>query len=477
MPVDTYAPVHARRVRPDAGPTDRRRILAAALSSVMPGLGQAYNRRLKPALWFAVPSLLVLLVVLLVFRVSTPAKIAATIITPSTLTAVMVLNALLLVWRLVAVGHAFTDARFRLAPARTGFVGLLLILVWVAVPHAVGGYYGHLANEAFGQIFQDRGTDDPVGGVGGNPLPSPLNAEDDVPSAAPSPNPGERINVLLMGIDSGPRRNHTLTDTLIVVSLDTQGRTVSMVSIPRDMVDVPLGDGRTFAPKINSLLAHANRNKKEFPLGGTRTLQQAIGTLLGIPIHYYAKIDLGGFVDVVDAVGGVDLTVKRALSDPNYGGYGVGPGWSITAGKHHLDGANALAYARIRKSEGESDFTRAARQQQVLIAIRDKTVKNNLLLSLPGLLEALSGTVRTDVPDDKLPELAALAEEIGGDRTLQVVIRGNMVRSGGPNHPYGSVQIPNIKRIQEMAKHVFPEPGVAPQWPVRKASPAPSPSG
>ena len=69
------------------------------------------------------------------------------------------------------------------------------------------------------------------------------------------------------------------------------------------------------------------------------------------------------------------MNVKRALSDPNYGGYGVGPGWSIAAGKHHLDGKNALAYARIRKSAGESDFTRAERQQQVLIAIRDKAVR------------------------------------------------------------------------------------------------------
>ncbi len=476
-PLDTYPPVHARRVRPDTGPTDRRRLAAALLSSIVPGLGQAFNRRLRPALWFALPSLTLVLLALILFRVSTPARIAATIITPSTLAAVMILNGLVLLWRLVAVGHAFADSRFRLAPGRGALAGFLLALIWVAAPHAVGGYYGYLANEAFASIFQDRGASDPGGGIGQQPQPSPLNPEDDLPSPGPSPVPGERINVLLMGIDSGPHRNHALTDTLIVVSLDADGRTVSMLSIPRDMVDVPLGDGRTFAPKINSLLGYANRNKDEFPEGGTRALQQAVGALLGVPIHYYSKIDLGGFVEVVDAVGGIDVNVKRALSDPNYGGYGVGPGWSIAAGKRHLDGKNALAYARIRKSVGESDFTRAERQQQVLIAIRDKAVKNNLLLSLPGLLEALAGTVRTDVPDDRLPELAALAEEIGGDRTLQVVIRGNMLRSGGPNHPYGSVQIPNLKRIRDMAKYVFPPPGVTPAWPPPKASPAPSPSG
>jgi LCP family protein required for cell wall assembly len=477
IPLETYSPVHARRVRPETGPTDRRRLAAALLSSILPGLGQAFNRRLRPALWFLVPSLGLVLFGLVLFRVSTPTRIAATIITPTTLAAVMVLNGLVLLWRLIAVGHAFSDSRFRLAPGRGAIAGFVLALVWVSAPHVAGAYYGYVANEAFSKIFQDRGASDPVGGMGSQPQPSPLNPEDDLPSPGPSPEPGERINVLLMGIDSGPRRNHALTDTLIVVSLDSDGQTVSMVSIPRDMVDVPLGNGKTFEPKINSLLGYANRNKAEFPQGGTRALQQAVGALLGIPIHYYSKIDLGGFVEVVDAVGGIDVNVKRALADPNYGGYGVGPGWSISAGKHHLDGKNALAYARIRKSNGESDFTRAERQQQVLIAIRDKAVRNNLLLSLPRLLDALAGTVRTDVPDDRLPELAALAEEIGADRTLQVVIRGNMVRSGGPNHPYGSVQIPNIKRIQDMAKFVFPAPGVTPVWPPPKASPAPSPSG
>lgn len=479
IPLETYTPVHARRIRPDAGPTDRRRVTAAVLSSIVPGLGQAFNRRLRPALWFAVPSMLLILIVLVMFRISSPTRIAATVITPTTLAVVMLLNALVLLWRLVAVGHAFGDSRYRLAPGRAGIAGLVLVFAWVSIPHAVGGYYGYLANEAFSKIFQGRGDGGSSDGNSGNPQPSPLNPEDDLPSPGLSPEPGQRVNVLLMGIDSGPRRNHSLTDTLIVVSLDGEGKTVSMVSIPRDMVDVPLGNGKTFAPKINSLLAYANRNRAEFPQGGTRALQQAVGALLGVPIHYYAKIDLGGFVEVVNAVGGIDVTVKRALSDPQYGGYGVGPGWSIKAGKHHLDGKNALAYARIRKSAGESDFTRAERQQQVLIAIRDQAVKNNLLISLPGLLKALAGTVRTDLPEAKLPEFAALAEEIDSERTLQVVIRGNMVRSGGPNHPYGSVQIPNVKRIQEMAKLVFSPPGTPPVWPPPKAgsSPEPSPSG
>ena len=243
-----------------------------------------------------------------------------------------------------------------------------------------------------------------------------------------------------------------------------------MVSIPRDLVDVPLGNGDTYAPKINSLLGYANRHEDDFPNGGTRALEDAVGALLGIPIHYYAKVDLAGFVKMVDAVGGVDVDVERPIADPKYGGFGVGPGWSITSGPHHLDGPNALAYARIRKSAGESDFTRAARQQQVLVAIRDQAVASNVLFSLPGLLDAVGDAVRTDLPPELLPELAAFAEEIDGDRTTKVVMTSPMVKSGGKNHRYGSVVIPVPKRIAEMVATVLPPPGTPPgAWPPPKA--------
>ena len=167
---------------------------------------------------------------------------------------------------------------------------------------------------------------------------------------------------------------------------------------------------------------------------------------------------MAGFVTMVDAVGGVDVDVARPLSDPNYGGSGSRPGWSIAVRPHHLDGANALAYARVRKSKGESDFTRAARQQEVLVALRDEAVESNLLFSLPGLLDAVGDSVRTDLPTELLPELAALAEQIGGDRTTRAVLTSPMVKSGGRNHPYGSVVIPVPSRIAEMVAAIFPPP-------------------
>jgi LCP family protein required for cell wall assembly len=274
-------------------------------------------------------------------------------------------------------------------------------------------------------------------------------------------------------VDSAPNRTESLTDSMIVVSLDPVGRTVSMVSIPRDLASVPLGNGNVFGPKINSLMSFADRNPADFPHGGVRALEDAVGAMLGIPIHYYAKVDLGGFAAMVDAVGGVDIVVKKALDDPRYPGLDGKRGWSVQPGPHHFNGADALAYARIRKSAGESDLTRAARQQEVLVALRNRAVGAGIRFSLPKLLDAVGATVRTDLPPDRLPQLAALAEQIGGTSTTKLVLGSPLIKSGG-NTRYGSIFVPVAAKIRAMAKVVFGPPGGDPTWPVPSPRPAAS---
>ena len=88
------------------------------------------------------------------------------------------------------------------------------------------------------------------------------------------------------------------------------------------------------------------------------------GTLLDRPIQYYATANRGGFVRVIDALGGVDVNVARNFCDSHYSEFGHENGFPITAGRHHLNGQQALAYARVRKPAGESDFSRAARLQE-----------------------------------------------------------------------------------------------------------------
>jgi len=269
---------------------------------------------------------------------------------------------------------------------------------------------------------------------------------------------------VIVGVDAGVDRNTYGTDTMIVVSMDPATETVSMISVPRDMVDVPLADGRTYRGKINGLVSFVRHHPRQFPKNdgtGFDVLMGALGKLLDIKIDYYAAVTLGGFVQVVNTLGGVDVNVARAFCDPRYLEYGFTRGFSITAGKHHLNGNQALAYARVRKAAGESDFTRAARQQEVLSGIRDRVVKGGFVNDPIGLLRAVGKTVTTNVPRKLLPDLADAAAKIGRDGTYRAVISHPLVGSG--NDTRGSIQIPNIKKIRALAAALFPTDGSLPR--------------
>jgi LCP family protein required for cell wall assembly len=449
--------VHATRIRtvPQSGPIDRRRLFAAGLSAIVPGLGQAFNRRRRLTALFLIPTLLIGAVVAVVWMTQTPTRIAAWAVAPAVLGALLTLNALILLWRLLAVGQAFLDTRRHGPTGRLGLVGIGIIALLVALPHIAVYRYGTAFGDAFGKIFQ---------------APS-LTSGDDEP-ADPGPGPNERLNVLVVGMDAAPGRTTVLTDTMMVISFDPVGKTASMVSLPRDLVNVPLGGGDDFGPKLNSLMSYADRHKADFPEGGLRTLQDAIGELLGIPIHYHATMEFEGFIDMVDAVGGVDVTVAKAIEDPGYDGFGAdGRGWSISAGEHHLDGVNALAYVRSRKSAGESDFTRANRQQQIIVALKDAaTDGGSVFWKLPALLTAVGDSIRTDLPIERLPQLAAAIDEMRSGGITRAVIRHPLVKTVDTR--YGSSLKPDLAAIRGVAGKLFPAPGVSPEpWPT------PEPSG
>ncbi|HUQ79175.1 MAG TPA: LCP family protein [Patescibacteria group bacterium] len=450
---------HARPIRParpDSRPVDLRRLVAALLSSVVPGLGQAFNRNRPAAAWFLTPTAILAALVGLQVLTTSPAILLARTIEPRTLQGILALNLLVVVWRLAALGHAFLDRRSPGGTGRLGLVGIVALVLITAVPHVIVNNWGTAASASFARIFK------PGGGAGG--------------AAAPVPDLTRRINVLVTGIDKTPWRTATLTDSMMVVSLDPVGRTVTIVSLPRDLVGVPLGNGDTYGPKLNSLMSFADRNPKRFAQGGIRTLSNAVGALLGIPIDYYARIDFVGFIKVVDAVGGIDIDVREGFTDPLYDGYGFKQGgYSIAAGRHHFNGIEALAYARSRQAAGESDFKRAARQQEILVAIRAKMLNGgSLFWRVPSLLDAVGDLVLTNLPVELLPTLASIADEMGTGGITRTVLRYPLVKPG--RNQYGSIQIPDLKAIRKAAAGLFSEPGRPPTpWePAPKASHRPA---
>jgi LCP family protein required for cell wall assembly len=254
----------------------------------------------------------------------------------------------------------------------------------------------------------------------------------------------ERVNILLIGYDSGPGRVDENTDTLMVATIDPVSRTAALVSIPRDTGYVPLPDRRIYADglfprRLNELASVANADPGRWCPGlaegedcGLATLRQAVGLYLGLEVHHVAWVDLVGFASLVDALGGVELCLPGRLVDPRYGGpTWTGRGITLEAGCRQYDGPHALAFARIRQGtmtmpDGEvivqDDFLRAARQQEFLLAVQHKLVNANLFLVLPGLLQAVSETVVTDVPRAKAGEMATLAPLIASEDVTRVVL-------------------------------------------------------
>ena len=459
--------IHARRVRPavPSGASDPnirsprrepigvRRLVVSVLSAVVPGLGQAINGRRRLALGFLLPAVVLLVAVGLILLSTPPATVLARLVEPNALALLGVLNLGILAWRLAAIGQAFGDPRSGPRVTTPAIFGLVVVILFTIAPHMMAKSWVDAAQTTFARIFQ-----------------GPTRSEEAQAAALTS-----RVNVLIIGIDKTATRTETLTDSMMVASLDPVGHTVSLVSLPRDMVNVPLGNGAVFGPKLNSLMSYADRNKDQFPAGGIKTLEAAIGSLLGIKIDYYARMDFTGFMKMVDAVGGVDIDVSHGFTDGRYDGYGLpSRGFTVTPGRHHFNGPEALAYARSRQAVGESDFKRAARQQEVLLALRDKVLGEGALFwRVPELLSAFGDFVTTDVPIDLLPSVAAVVDAMGTSGVTRTVISSPLVHGGRTQ--YGSVQIPDVRRIRAVAKGLFTTPGVAPTpWPTPKPSAAPS---
>jgi len=220
------------------------------------------------------------------------------------------------------------------------------------------------------------------------------------PSATPTPTPGldqallsRRVTFLVVGTDQNATRKATgepaLTDSMIVVSINAAHTKMTMISVPRDSVSIPLQGGGTWRSKLNALYSQL----------GMDALRGALDTLLGTKIDFTLLVNMDDFARVVDAFGGIDLTVPATIVDPSIG-------LKIGAGKHHLDGQQALLYCRSRHTT--DDFDRAARQQLVLRALLARFVAPNVKIDLARLVASL-GSLQTDIGADMLPTLAELA--------------------------------------------------------------------
>ncbi len=266
-----------------------------------------------------------------------------------------------------------------------------------------------------------------------------------------------RVTVLLMGIDRrcgeiGPVR----TDSLMVVSIDPIGKTAAALSLPRDLwVEIP-GFG---VERINQ--AHYVGEIIEYPGGGPAMAVDTVEAILGTDIHHYATVNFQAFVEVVDLMDGITLTVPEPIDDPNYPDecYGFDP-FSIAAGEQTLDGATALKYARTRATQN-GDIARAGRQQAVVLAVRDAAVSQvaELVLKAPRFWDTMNENVSTTMQLEEALQLALLLPEIPRENIRQGVIGDDYVFKV-QNADEQFVLVPRRQAIRDLRDELFALPGV-----------------
>jgi LCP family protein required for cell wall assembly len=391
----------------DAEPTGPRNspAIAAGLSFVWPGLGQLFLGRKVAAAVLAVPALLVVVVLALQLAQGL-LWFAASLWNGPFFVTIVVLVLGLGIWRVVAVGHAFIWAAHgrRRRPKEMAFVAAMLVLIVAMHGLFVAGawaWYDASVNIQNNDIF---GTgQSPAAGASATAFrPKPVDTTSFAPPAWIDPggaavsirpvNPN-RITFLLVGMDFMTGRDHSLTDTLMIVSMDMATEKVSILSVPRDTSSFPLYyGGKADADfKINTMLGSLEySNALGSPDPPMKTLENEIGYLVGIPVNYYALIDLEGFSKMIDAVGGLDIVNEQDIDDPS-------TGIVMAAGPVHLDGPTAMLYVRSRENGG-SDYLRSARQQGVLMALEHKIASPSGITRLPTLLKLAATYIGTDFP-------------------------------------------------------------------------------
>ena len=424
--------------------TPRRSAFAAAVFSLLvPGFGHLYLRRWRTALLFLAPPTLLLALVGGIVTADGLPGLVGLLITPFGLSAAGVLNILLAVWRGAAAADAWRGAVRRESGLRTigtSFVGLTLSLIAALSLHLVVGSYVGTASELVGGIFSSGTT---------------------APGATPAPrwDGKERLNVLLVGIDQRGNSASFNTDTLIVASVDPVNGTVTMFSIPRDTVDFPVPAdaqrlyGATYGNKINSYYASASRHPDIFPDGPMPALREMLGNFYGMEIEYSLMVNFTGFQEIVDALGGVRVTARNPVSDDSYPlGAGRYARIHVLAGVHAMDGQEALIYARSR--HGSSDFDRAARQQQVISAIRAQSDMAAITRSLPSLAAALKDSLKSDFPQQDLPLLLDLIAQIDSGSIRSIVFTPPTYQTVGSDDR-GYIITPDVAKIRAAVLQAF----------------------
>jgi polyisoprenyl-teichoic acid--peptidoglycan teichoic acid transferase len=259
-----------------------------------------------------------------------------------------------------------------------------------------------------------------------------------------------------MGLDKRPDESdesgsYFRTDSMMLISLDPQNNSIGILSIPRDLyVDVPYAG----LQRVNAAYVIG---ELEEPGGGPTLAKQTVQYNFGMRVNEYVTLDFQTVIEIIDAVGGVDIDVPREITDYNYPTMDYGTEiFHVDAGRQHMDGTNALKYARTRHAS--DDIDRANRQQQVLFAVRDKVLTlemlDDLIVQAPLLYTEVRSGLKTGLSVDQIIELALWARDVPAENIHSGVVGWEYV-SGYQTPGGASVIVPNRDRLGELMVQIF----------------------
>lgn len=332
---------------------------------------------------------------------------------------------------------------------------IFYVLILLAI---IISYYGYQFGSAYTTISIENGSllksiasvfnlsSTPKPTIDPNPMPEPEK---------------DRLDILILGIrgddpTSIEAEGGLLTDTMMLVSIDRVTKKAAMVSIPRDLfldmnAQAPNGKDIKLNGKINEVYERGPENG-----GGITLAKQIISRITGVYVDNAIVFDFNAFKDIVNTLGGVDIHLSKPFNEAKQWGYD----FSLPAGNNHLDGEQALYYARSRYSS--SDFDRARRQQEVIMAIKNKAIGLGFLSSpskITSLLSDLKGNVRTDFQVWDINDMLALGNAFSSKTSLKnyVISIDNLV-SESKTDKGEYILLPkdgNFDGIKNLFKNIF----------------------
>ncbi|RBP62496.1 LytR family transcriptional attenuator [Brevibacterium sanguinis] len=473
--------IRAQRHASRTGETFPSLVGWTSLSALLPGIGLLRTRFHRLGWILLLGFILTVVAVVGYLLIRGPVQAIGTVVSNPTLLNVIALGAGLvgLIWiAVMVVSHLGLRKGNRYARWQNRLAGLLVVslALIIGIPFGVGSVFARVQSDTVSSLF-------------GSSTGSVKDAKD---LWADKPH----INVFLMGRDTGEGREGTRPDTMLVASIDTRTGNAALVSVPRNLAfpifpeGTPLAEqwpdgfrptGDSSVDLINSVWDWAEHNPDA--VGDTKGLDpgmyasmQAVQGSLGLNIDYWASVDMAGFEDVVDAIGGVKIDVERPI--PMGGGKSINGvpnkvnGW-IDPGPQTLKGKKALWYVRSR--QGADNYDRMCRQQRMLKTTIEQIDPQELAIAYPKLANSATRNIATSIPQNEIPAFIELAVALQKGEVTSVQINNNVTPTYNPDfdelHSWIQDQ---LKDAADGTETTAPSPGVSDNAPAEGATEAPA---